>query len=310
MGRKWDSIVKRLIGTHPGQYASWLLTQALAAAQTVQFLATLNIELEARHLLADGLLKVLIDGKEAILHLEFQSERDDTIGRRMLEYNLLAEHQYGLPVCSIVVYLRKRAVIPTPHVCLFLDGGVTYTFHFRVIELWEQSAQAILDLGLEGLLPLLPLTKGGKQREIIEIMIDRLKGDRDLLALAEMVGGLAFTDEAEKTWFKRRFAVFQDILKDSWVYQELKQTYEEQGLQQGLQRGLQQGLQRGLEQGLQSHRQAVVEIVTRRFPELVELASQQVAQQTNLERLRVLLVDIASAANLEAARALLLQAGE
>ncbi len=72
---------------------------------------------------------------------------------------------------------------------------------------------------------------------MVQIMIDRLAGEnggKDLLALAEMLGGLAFTKESEKAWFKRRFAMFQDIMKDSWVYQEIVQESEERGIQKGI----------------------------------------------------------------------------
>ncbi|MEO9030896.1 MAG: hypothetical protein ABI413_18985 [Ktedonobacteraceae bacterium] len=278
---KWDSFAKRLIGSRPGQYVSWLISGAL-------FVEALNIELKAQEFLADALLKVLIAGQLALLHIEFQSYEDPTMGRRMVEYNVIAEHQYGLPVSSFVIYLRKRRVPKPPYIRTFVDGHVTHHFYYRVVKLWEIPAQVILDLDWEGLLPLLPLTKGGKKPEIIQIMIDRLSHDRDLLALAEMYGGLAFTSESEKARFKRRFAMFQDIMKDSWVYQEIVQASEERGIQ--------------------SHRQAIVDIVNKRFPLLNELAFQQVARVTDLDALRILVVNISVEDNEEAVRRLLMDA--
>jgi predicted transposase YdaD len=112
----------------------------------------------------------------------------------------------------------------------------------------------------------------------------RLSHDKDLLALAEMYGGLAFTSESEKAQFKRRFLMFQDIMKDSWVYQEIVQESEERG------RG--EGQAKGQAKGIQSHRQAIVDIVSKRFPLLNQLASQQAARMTDLDALRMLIVNI------------------
>jgi len=285
MAGQWDSFTKRLIGMRPEQYARWLMPNAT-------LISTLDIELKAQHFFADALIKVLLCDQPALMHVELQTYEDPTMGKRMLEYNILAEHQYELPTCSFVIHLRKRRVDKAPYVRRFVDGGITHRFHFRVVKLWEVTAQSIVDLGWDGLLPLLPLTKGGKRPEMVQIMIDRLageNGDKDLLALAEMLGGLAFTKESEKVWFKRRFAMFQDIMKDSWVYQEIVQESEE----------------RGLAKGLQAQRRVIVNIVRNRFPELEELASQHVAYMNDLDALSLLTVSVASAPDVDALRKLL-----
>lgn len=313
MAGKWDSFTKRLIGLRPEQYTNWLMPNATLVGE-------MNIELKPQHFFADALLKVLLNEQPALLHIELQTYTDTTMGKRMLEYNVLAEHQYELPTCSFVVYLRKLKVGRAPYVRRFIDGGLTHKFHFRTVKLWEVTAQEILDLGCDGLLPLLPFTKGGKRPEIIQVMINRLAKDseKELLALAEMFGGLAFTKESEKVWFKRRFAMFQDIMKDSWVYQELRQEMLEEGLAQGLEEGLAQGLEQGraqgLEQGfarsLEETRQAIVQLVKERFPGLEMLAAQRVAPLADLRALHMLLVEVASTRETEVARRLLACADE
>ena len=84
--------------------------------------------------------------------------------------------------------------------------------------------------------------------------------------------------------------MFQDIMKDSWVYQEIVQNSEE----------------RGLELGIQSHRQAIVDVVRSRFPQLADLAAQYVARLRSLDDLRILTVSVASAQDAEAVRRLLI----
>jgi hypothetical protein len=67
------------------------------------------------------------------------------------------------------------------------------------------------------------LTKDGKEQHHIEHMIDQLlaANEIDLLAISYPLGGLVFNKEPEREWFRRRFKMLQDILQDSWVYQEL-----------------------------------------------------------------------------------------
>lgn len=134
-------------------------------------------------------------------------------------------------------------------------------------------------------------------------MINRLAKDseKDLLALAEMFGGLAFTKESEKVWFKRRFAMFQDIMKDSWVYQELRQEMLEEGLEQGRVQGLEQGRERHVK-----HQRALLaKIVQSKFPVLQDLVEQQTKDVHDPDLLQALLYDLLSTSEVEAARRLL-----
>ena len=304
---KWDSFAKHLFRLRPWQYVSWLMAGAV-------FLETLNVELKAQEVVADALLKVLINGQLALLHVECQSYVDTKMSRRMLEYSVGAEHQYNLPVWSFVIFLRRMKVPKPPYIRRFVDGRPSHHFFYTVIKLWEVPADALLDLDWDGFLPLLPFAKGGKKPIIVENMITRLakSGDRDLLSLAFVYGGLAFKGPLEKARFRRRFAMFQDVMKDSWTYQEWMQEARElgleegfkegreQGLQQGREQGLQQGREQGLQQGqeqehrkaLQSHRQAVTDIVSKRFPRLGMLAAQQVEKMTDLDALRLVVVNV------------------
>lgn len=101
MANAWDYIMKRLIGSYPKQFTSWLLAGAT-------FIRTLDNQLKIQSLYADALLEVVVRGKPALLHVEFQTYKDQDMERRILEYNILASRQYNhLPTYSIVIYLRK-----------------------------------------------------------------------------------------------------------------------------------------------------------------------------------------------------------
>jgi hypothetical protein len=68
-------------------------------------------------------------------------------------------------------------------------------------------------------------------------------------------------------WFKRRFSMFQDILRESTIYQEL----------------VEQGREEELQQELHRQRQTLMGFVQRHFPELGALAKQQIDSVTDPE---------------------------
>jgi predicted transposase YdaD len=96
--------------------------------------------------------------------------------------------------------------------------------------------------GWLGLLPLVILTRGGKRAEVVNEMIEQLTEaqEYDLLALARLMGGLVFKEGSDESdWFKGRFHMFQDILRESWVYTEIGQEYIEKGREEERQQELQ-----------------------------------------------------------------------
>ena len=293
MAGLWDSIMKRLVKAYGAHFAKWLVTAAI-------FVQALDIELKPQHLFADALLEITVGGKRALIHIEFQTDRDPEMEVRLMEYNMLASHQYGrCPVTSYVIYLRKDGeVAKSP---LIRKGAVdeeVHRFQFRVIKLWEVPAETIVQLGWVGLLPLLTLTKGGKRPEVVKVMIDSLvsAGEKDLLALAQLVGGLAFKKESERASFKRRFSMFQDILKESWVYQEIGHEFFEQGREQGREQGK-----------LEGQRQTLMNFVQVRFPEIVAVAKQQTDATSDPEVLQALTIKLFAAQTVEEARRVLLE---
>jgi len=134
----------------------------------------------------------------------------------------------------------------------------------------------------------------------------------DLLAISRLLGGFVFKKEAEREWFRKRFTMHQDILRDSWVYQEIGQEFLEQGfekgLEQGLEKGLVQGLEKGREQRLQDLRQMMLSLVQLRFPEIAEQASQQADSITDPELLKALSLKLLAAQQLDEAKKILFEA--
>jgi predicted transposase YdaD len=237
-------------------------------------------------------MEIVSYGEPSLLLIEFQSYRDPEMGRRLMEYSLLASREYNhCAVYPYVVYLRKAGeVAGSPYIRIQPDGQEAYRFHYRVIQLWEMPAEVFLRHGWPGLLPLVILTKGGKQPEVINEMIEQLveAQEYDLLAVARLMGGLVFKEGSDESdWFKGRFHMFQDILRESWVYKEIGQEFLEQGIEQG-------------------KRDMLLGFVQKKFPEVVVLARQQVDRITDPQILQTIFYKFVDAQTVEEARQILL----
>ena len=189
MAGAWDSMTKRMIGANPEHFTKWLASEAT-------FVAVLDIELKSKHLYADSLLQITQEDKPGLLHIEVQTRRDPEMQDRLLEYNVLASRQYDhLPVYSYVICLLEDAdVVDPPFTRRFLNGEEVHRFNYRVIRLWNIPAEGLLHLGWTGLLPLVSLTNGGKQPEMVKEMINRLAeaNEWDLLTIARLIRWLSF----------------------------------------------------------------------------------------------------------------------
>ncbi|HEX9135180.1 MAG TPA: hypothetical protein VF844_23070 [Ktedonobacteraceae bacterium] len=280
MPKPYDDAMKKLVGGNPQDLVSWVLPGA-------QYGKQLPFELNVENIYADGLLLATLDGKEFLAHFEFQSSNDVYIGERMLEYNVLASRQYHyLPVYSCVIYLKNHGNVPhSPFLRGLPNGEEIVRFHYRSIELGKLAAEELLQTGLVGLLPLLPLTKDGARREVVEKMISGLVSAEktESLWIGYALASKVLKDDLK--WLKRRFAMLEDILRDTPVYQEV--------LAEGVEKGLEQGLEQGIKEGkLEAQRQTLLDIVQERFPAIARLAKQQADAIENPEVLRRLTVKI------------------
>jgi len=90
-------------------------------------------------------------------------------------------------------------------------------------------------------------------------------------------------------WLKRRFAMLEDILRDTPVYQEV--------------------LAEGMEKGLEAQRQTLLDIVQERFPAIARLAKRQADVIEDPEVLRHLTVKISIVKTAQEAEQYLLNPG-
>jgi hypothetical protein len=139
-----------------------------------------------------------------------------------LRYNLQTTENDPLQraVYTWVIYLRAVSKPPAPPlVRTFPTGQALLRFHYDSLELAQVEAQALLDLGLQGLLPLLPLTKGGTQHQVVLTMFDQLQpsGRSDLMALGAIFTSLVYgqRNRTEQAWLERVIQDMDDIIEQT-----------------------------------------------------------------------------------------------
>jgi len=235
----FDNVSKFLAENFSEDYATWLLGRPV----TLTKLSPTELSLEP--IRADSL--ILEQSEDLVLHLEFQTEPDETMGFRMLDYRVRVYRRFPLKTMHQVVIYLKRTKSALVYQDSFQLGATTH--HYRVIRLWEQSSD--LFLTSPGLLPLAILTQceepTTRLREVAKGLdtIEKQGVRANLMAATAVFAGLVMEPEMIKTILR------SDIMKESAFYQEILQ----EGLQKGLQKGLQEGLQEGLQKGLQKGRQ-------------------------------------------------------
>ena len=225
----FDNVCKFLAENFSEDYATWLLGRPV----TLTKLSPTELSLEP--IRADSL--ILEQSEDLVLHLEFQTEPDENMGFRMLDYRIRVYRRFpNKTMHQFVIYLK-----PTKSALVYQDSfQLEETIHrYRVIRLWEQSSE--LFLKSQGLLPLAILTQSAdpelKLRQVAEIL-DKITDNRlkaNLMAATSVFGGLVLKPEFIKTILR------SEIMKESAVYQEI--------LQEGLQKGRQEGKLEGKFEG-------------------------------------------------------------
>jgi predicted transposase YdaD len=166
------------------------------------------------------------------------------------------------------------------------DGKEVLRFYYQSIRLWDTDPKVFWQPGREGILPLVILTTGNACPEVIEAVIQRLiaTGKQDLLPVTKMLASLVCKNSPEYIeWINRRFAVLQDILRDTDAYQQILREGEEKGYKDGKEDGKEEGKEEGK---LLASRQMLIDLIQVKFPEAVSLAKRSIDTIHDVEVLR------------------------
>jgi len=221
----YDNICKYLASSFPEDISSWLI------GYPVKLTELKPTELSLEPIRADSL--ILQQNEELILHSEFQTNPDDEIPFRMLDYRVRGYRKYPQKqMRQIVVYLRK-----TNSELVYQNSfNILNTNHnFEVIRLWEQPTEIFLEN--PGLLPFAVLSKTKNPQTILTHvggLIDKIEDRRlqsNLSASTAILAGLVLNQNFISNILR------SDIMRESVVYQSIFHEGELKGELRGELRG-------------------------------------------------------------------------
>ncbi|MEA5421059.1 Rpn family recombination-promoting nuclease/putative transposase [Spirulina sp. CCNP1310] len=227
----YDNSCKFLIETYPADFAAWLIGQPIPLTELQP------TELASDPIRADSLL---LQGDDVVLQVEFQTQPDPTMPRRMADYFLRIHKKFPQKrVKQVVIYLRTSRS-PLVYETEFQAQGMTH--RFEVLRLWEQPQSVFWDV--PGLLPLAILSQAAEndavgvlqeiQRRIPEIVADEGM-QRNLEATTAIFAGLKLEADVIQQVMRSR------AMQESTFYQAMIKEARQEGLQAGRQEGRQEG---------------------------------------------------------------------
>lgn len=284
----WDLFLKLLVRESPQDFVDWLFPGArFVRWRDGQFQkrgrGRSKKALFAHEIRADSLMEVEYEGQHFLIHVEFQSTKDEEIGYRLLGYSHGAVGLHKLSVSSHVIYVVHVFEPPfSPYTKGVPVKGRRITFDYESIELAEMPVEELEQKHLVGLTPLLLLAKGGETRAVLERAIALLEQvpKPEALALLRLLALRAFQNDPEMVeWIQRRFVIMHDFLiENSIMYKELVKEGEVKGEVKGLEKGRAQGIAESIETAVKA-----------RFPGLLDLSRERVARIHDEQRLRDIL---------------------
>ena len=238
---EYDTISRHLIQTYPDDFIRFTLGR-----DDVEVRAILDTEqptVETRQ--TDSLIRVRIDGKDVVVHTEFQTtdSTDTPMEHRISSCIGRAIEKYGLPVYSTVIYLRPDAARRDTGLYIQEHPDFQVVVRYRVIRLSEIDGQSIIEGGHQGLLPFAPLMKppvGMASEEWLRQCI--LKTDEVSLAHSTKVnflGGLAVLsglvyEPSTITSIISQEGLMDAIMRESSFAQYIKQVGIQESIQEVL----------------------------------------------------------------------------
>ena len=159
---------------------------------------------------------------EVVVHIEFQTDADNTMPIRMVGYIGRLIDMYRRPVHANVVYLRPQE-IDDPGIYQYTFPN-EFTAKYNVFKIWEFDGEELLSKRILGLLPFTPLMQPegvsdqewlGKCVRTIEESVPNEQDRKDLLASTSVLAGLIHDVNFVQTFIP------EEIMRQSSVVKEI-----------------------------------------------------------------------------------------
>jgi predicted transposase YdaD len=184
---------------------------------------------------------------ERIVHVEAESWWKNVMPKRMADYGAREWMKYKLPVECFVLLLTDRGLPHKPRTTARINAGdVQITVQFRIVQVSQISARQMLRLRREYLLPFVPLMKRTRQdKETSARLITEIEDEEqrnELSLYFSVFSGVTYNGgDLLDLVGKNRMAVME-LMKESWVYQDIVKKGRDEGRVEGQQEILQDTL--------------------------------------------------------------------
>ena len=241
MSKPFDATLKDMAGINPAQFLAEI------DAPPALPVRLLNVDLSTVTAATD-LVFGLGDPLQEVIHLDAQAGPDPHKHLDLLAYHALLHRQYRVPVHTILLLLRRQALLhaQTGNISYALrPGRGKMDFAYEILRLWERPVEALLASGL-GTLPLAPLGRlpadlslEDGMRWVVGRVVERLdrEGDpalaRRLFTATFVLSGLRLDRNQVRALFQgvramRESDTYQAILDEGRV-ESLRDTLLRQG---------------------------------------------------------------------------------
>ena len=225
---------------------------------------------------ADIVAKCLINGKEAILHIEIQNGNDVTMPKRMLRYYTdIALRFDSLPIYQYLIYIGKPKLTMKDGI---VDESINY--RYNIVDMHTIDCEKFIKMDTPDALVLSVLCdfKGRDELDILLYITKRLEEltkDEHTLGKYMLILETLSTNRDLQTKLKEVEAMLREI-----KYEQLP-SYElglEKGIEKGIQRGLERGRQEGISEGISEGTLQTAITLIQKF----KLSIEEVAKELNI----------------------------
>ncbi|MEH2238451.1 Rpn family recombination-promoting nuclease/putative transposase [Nostoc sp.] len=221
----YDNICKFIAENFKYDLATWLLGSPIRLTELSP------TELSSEPIRADSL--ILLQSDDLVLHTEFQTDPDEDIPFRILDYRVRVYRRFlNKEMRQVVIYLRKTSSELVNENSFKLNN----TYHqFEVIRLWEQPTDRFMSV--PGLLPFAVLSQTNDPTMVltqvaiaVEAISDR-QLQRNIAAASGILAGLVLKKDVIRKIFR------SEIMRESVIYQEILEEGEAKGKAEGEAKG-------------------------------------------------------------------------
>ncbi len=213
----FDSTCRRLAEIFPQDFASWLL------GRTIDLTELSPTELSLEPIRADSV--ILLQGDDAILHIEFQTDPKINIPLRLADYRLRLHRKFSeKTIHQVVIYLRETASERVFQNTFEIAGMYA---EFEVIRIWEVPAEELL--AYPGLLPFAALGRSDDTVKTLRTAVSEIANiasepeQHEAIAATYVLAGLRLDVDIISRVIRR------DVMQESVTYQAILEEGREEG---------------------------------------------------------------------------------